>query len=203
LVTRTVLPTANMAEPAVIPCGVLLLLSAACGGAPAATVTTTTGGAPPSTAESNAGGDIPDTTTFVPARDPAGTWEVSVPQGWSRTDTNGMVTFTDRLNSIQLRAVPTATVATQAAATADELPSIRFAGTNVSIEGVSTVQRKAGSAVPVSSRPTADRASACRSPAASLKRKAGGWCSVDHVHRPLPCCSRSTERHREVRAFPP
>jgi hypothetical protein len=125
--------------------GMLALLLAACGGAPPGTGVTTSGGAP--TAETNVGGDIPDNTTYVPFRDPNGKWEVSVPQGWSRTDAAGVVTFTDKLNSVLVRSASASVAPTEASATANDIPGIRSAGPNFSLDGLSTVHRKAGDAV--------------------------------------------------------
>src|SRR5207245_2756198 len=56
--------------------------------------------------ESNPPGDIPDNTAFVPYHSKKGGWTVTVPEGWSRTTTGSTVTFTDKLNTVQVDARP-------------------------------------------------------------------------------------------------
>ena len=59
--------------------------------------------------ESNPPGDIPDNTQFVPYQAKAG-WSVSVPEGWARSTSGTTVTFTDKLNTVQVDAQPGAKV---------------------------------------------------------------------------------------------
>ncbi|MEP6759459.1 MAG: hypothetical protein ABJB55_09710 [Actinomycetota bacterium] len=56
--------------------------------------------------ESNPPGDIPDNTAFVPYHAAKGGWTVTVPEGWSRTTKGTTVTFTDKLNTVQVDAQP-------------------------------------------------------------------------------------------------
>ena len=60
----------------------------------------------PNAPEVVAPGDIPDNQLFVPYRPPAGAYTISVPEGWSRTESNTVVTFTDKYNSISVTSGP-------------------------------------------------------------------------------------------------
>jgi hypothetical protein len=51
-------------------------------------------------------GDIPDNQAYVAYAPPGGGFSVKVPEGWARTTHGGAVTFTDKLNSIRMEAVP-------------------------------------------------------------------------------------------------
>ena len=59
---------------------------------------------PPVPVESNPPGDIPDNTAFVSYHSATGHWAVKVPEGWSRTTAGTTVTFTDKLNTVQVDA---------------------------------------------------------------------------------------------------
>jgi hypothetical protein len=52
--------------------------------------------------EVNPAGDIPDNQAFVTYQAPGAPFSVKVPEGWSQTQKGGVVTFTDKLNSIEL-----------------------------------------------------------------------------------------------------
>ncbi len=52
--------------------------------------------------EINAAGDIPDNQAFVAFTPPAGGFSVKVPEGWARTEAGGVVTFTDKANSVHI-----------------------------------------------------------------------------------------------------
>ena len=60
---------------------------------------------PPVPVESNPPGDIPDNIAFVPYHSKDG-WSVTVPEGWARTTKGSTVTFTDKLNTVQVDAQP-------------------------------------------------------------------------------------------------
>jgi hypothetical protein len=110
--------------------------------------TSTVPGAPnPNTTEVNPSGDIPDNQVFVAYPDPSGPFTVKVPEGWSRTDAAGAVTFTDKLNSIRLEVVPAPAAPTVASATANEVPMIKSSATAYQAGTVTTVQRSGGTAV--------------------------------------------------------
>src|SRR6266550_3712460 len=74
-------------------------------------------------AESNPPGDIPDNTVFVPYHAAKGGWTVTVPEGWSRTTKGTTVTFTDKLNTVQVDARP-GTPVTLASARKTDVPAL-------------------------------------------------------------------------------
>jgi hypothetical protein len=101
---------------------VAALALTACGGSTTPQAQTT-----PAAKEVNPAGDIPDDQAFVTFQAPGAPFSVKVPEGWSQTQAGGVVTFTDKLNSIAL--------------TWDRAPGSAPAGAKVS-----TVERSAGSA---------------------------------------------------------
>jgi hypothetical protein len=66
----------------------------------------------PNAPEVVAPGDIPDNQLFVPYRPASGSYTINVPEGWSRTEHNGAVTFTDKYNSITITSSPAKTAPT-------------------------------------------------------------------------------------------
>ena len=92
----------------------------------------------PNAKESSPPGDIPDNQAFIAYRAPIGGFAVKVPEGWSRIDRRGTVTFTDKLNSIGIRSAAAGAALTPAAARRAEVP--RRAQTPT----VSAVSRPAG-----------------------------------------------------------
>jgi hypothetical protein len=116
--------------------GVALLLAvAACGGARPG------GGA---AAETNPIGDIPDNQAFVAYAPPQGGYTIKVPEGWASTPMGDAVTFTDKLNSINLAAA--AAAAPEESAARADIAALKSAP-GFGGGGVSTVRRPAGSAV--------------------------------------------------------
>ncbi|MDA0161651.1 hypothetical protein OM076_15340 [Solirubrobacter ginsenosidimutans] len=85
---------------AVLATGAALAL-AACGAAstPKARSTSTPTPAP---TEVSPAGDIPDNQAYVTFHAPGAPYSVKVPEGWSQTERGSVVTFTDKLNSIEL-----------------------------------------------------------------------------------------------------
>jgi hypothetical protein len=57
----------------------------------------------PVPAESNPPGDIPDSTAFVPYRSTSGKFKITVPEGWARRTKPSQVTFTSKLNQVDVR----------------------------------------------------------------------------------------------------
>jgi hypothetical protein len=109
-----------------------------------------------SPAESAPSGDIPDSTVYVPYRTASGHVEVTVPQGWARSIDAAGAVFTDKLNSIRIQEVPAPTAPTVTTAHDTEAPKIQSTGSNVQIGDITTVTRKAGTAVEI--KYTADSA---------------------------------------------
>ena len=100
-------------------------------------------------AESNPPGDIPDNTVFVPYHSAKGDWTVTVPEGWSRTTTGTTVTFTDKLNTVQVDARP-GTVVTLASARKTDVPTLANTTRAFKLTSVAEVTLPAGPAVLIS-----------------------------------------------------
>jgi len=86
--------------------------------------------ADPNAAEKSPPGDIPDNQAFVAYTPSGADYSVKVPEGWGRRSSGKAVTFSDKLNSVTMEAVPAST----------KLPS------GQSQRRVKTVKRRAGSA---------------------------------------------------------
>ena len=143
-------PLRPLAITAVVACLSLLGL-AACGSGGGAT--DARGGAvDPNAPEVNPPGDIPDNQVFVPYQFPDGSFTVKVPEGWSRTEQDGIVTFTDNFNSISLSTAPAGAAPTVGSATTDELPAIAAAAPGYEAGTVEAVTRSAGPAVRITYR---------------------------------------------------
>jgi hypothetical protein len=115
--------------------------------APGTSQATTVTGVDPNAPDVNAAGDIPDTQVYVSVTDADGPFTIKVPEGWSNTTQSGISTYTDNFNSVQLRVVAAASATTETSARQNEVASIQSATPGFQLDSVSTVQRKAGSAV--------------------------------------------------------
>lgn len=128
---------------AALPLLVVAVAAAGCGGSGSTSTSSTAAGASsgaavdPNGPEVNPAGDIPDNQAFV-AYSPSGSnYSVKVPEGWARTQQGGVTTFTDKLNSVQMRSAKAAALPTR----------VRFTAQLPSGAKISTVQRTAGSAL--------------------------------------------------------
>ena len=74
---------------------------------------------------------------------------ISTPEGWSRTNSPGAVTFTDKLNKVQLFTVPAKGPLTVAAAQAAEIPKIATSVKSFKLQSVTIVSRRGARAVRV------------------------------------------------------
>src|SRR5438874_13622840 len=96
-------------------------------------------GAPnPNAPEKSPPGDIPDNQVYVAYRVPGGHVALKVPEGWAQTRSGSTVTFSDKLNSVQILSVPAPGPLTVAAA--------RHATRGLTAPKVTTLQRPAGPA---------------------------------------------------------
>ena len=109
--------------------------------------TTATTAAAANTPEVNPAGDIPDNQVYVAYTPPSGGYSVKVPEGWARVETGGAVTFTDKLNSVRMETVASASAPTIQSAQNQEVPAIQAAAKNFQGGKVSSVTRKAGTAI--------------------------------------------------------
>lgn len=102
---------------------------------------------PPVPAESNPPGDIPDTIAFVPYRSGPGSFTISTPEGWARTNTATAVRFTDKLNTVQVNWQSASKAPTVSSAKANELPMLAGSTRAFQVGSVTTVSLPAGPAV--------------------------------------------------------
>lgn len=96
--------------------------------------------------ETNAPGDIPDTTAFVPYQD-AGGFMVRVPEGWARSQTAATVTFSDKLNSVSVSSSHVSAAPTTASVTATQIPALTSSVPKFTLVQVSEVTRISGTGV--------------------------------------------------------
>jgi hypothetical protein len=139
-----------------------VVLLAACGGgskkettattvAPAASTTVTSSGP-----EVNESGDIPDNQVYVAYTPPGKSFEVKVPEGWSRTEEGGAITFTDKLNSIRIESSQAAAAPTVDTAKANLVPQIASSTKGYVAGKVTSVTRKNATGVLVTYRASAE-----------------------------------------------
>jgi uncharacterized protein YceK len=117
--------------------------------APTTTATTSTaaGGVNPNQRESLPPGDIPDTIAYVPYSVPGAGLTVSAPEGWSRANSATGVTFTDKLNEVQLSTASAGGPFSVASVKGKEVPKLAASVKGFKLQSVGTVQRPAGQAV--------------------------------------------------------
>jgi hypothetical protein len=101
----------------------------------------------PNGAEANPAGDIPDNQAYVAYMPPGGGFSVKVPEGWGRSDAGGAVTFTDKLNSINMETRAAKGPLSVARARATELPQLSKSVKGFQPGTVTQVSRKAGTAI--------------------------------------------------------
>jgi hypothetical protein len=97
--------------------------------------------------EFNPPGDIPDDQVFIPYVAPGGAVRIKVPEGWARSSTSGVTTFTDKLNSVGIEVVSTATAPSVSSVRQREITQLRSSVTKFALGNISTVSRQAGRAV--------------------------------------------------------
>src|SRR5262245_424685 len=121
-----------------------VLVVAGCGGGSSSSSPSPGGGATPTPAakDTSPPGDIPDNQAFVAYRPPGATFTVKVPEGWSRVERNGAITFTDKLNSIGIESRTAGSAPSTAQARRAELPKLAQQVKGFSSPRVSVVSRQ-------------------------------------------------------------
>jgi hypothetical protein len=125
---------------------VLLALGATACGSSSSGASSTKGAAPP-TREVSPSGDIPDNQAYVAFTPPGGGFSVKVPEGWAQRTAGGAVAFTDKLNTIRVESRAASAPLTAQKARSGELSSLAKSVKGFKPGNVSTVNRKAGTAV--------------------------------------------------------
>jgi hypothetical protein len=101
-------------------------------------------------------GDIPDNIAFVPYRSGTGGFSITTPEGWSRTTSKDSVTFTDKLNTVQVSWAPAASAPTVKSATADEVPALEQTVRAFSLVSAKSATLPAGQSVLISYQANSD-----------------------------------------------
>ncbi|MET7618031.1 hypothetical protein [Streptomyces sp. NPDC005408] len=109
--------------------------------------TTSSAGAKPAPAESNPAGDIPDNQAYVTYQPAQGGFTVKVPEGWARTTTGNAVTFTDKLNRIEIASSNAPTAPTPQSVNSKVVPVLQRQVPAFSMGKVTVVSRQAGRGV--------------------------------------------------------
>jgi hypothetical protein len=112
-----------------------------------ATSTSAAGGVNPNQRETLPPGDIPDTIAYVAYTVPGAGLTVSTPEGWSRSNSGSAVTFTDKLNEIQVFTVAASGPVSLAKVKSAEVPKVASSVRGFKLQSVGTVQRPAGQAI--------------------------------------------------------
>ncbi len=114
---------------------------------PSSSTTAAGNGVNPNVPESLPPGDIPDTVAYVPYAVPGAGYTVSVPEGWSRSGAGAIVAFTDKLNKVQITALPARSPITVASVRSTVAPKLASTVKGFKLQSVSSVSRQAGPAV--------------------------------------------------------
>jgi hypothetical protein len=100
-------------------------------------------------AENSPPGDIPDNQAYVAYAPPSASYSVKVPEGWSRTAAGGAVSFTDKLNTVRLEQATASAAPTVSGIRQTMVPKLASSEKSFKAGTITTVHRKAGSAVRV------------------------------------------------------
>ena len=101
----------------------------------------------PNAPESLPPGDIPDTTAYVAYAVPGAGYTVSTPEGWSRTNRGGVVSWTSNLNAVRISAAPAHGALTVASVRRQVLPTLPSSVKGYKFQSISAVSRTAGQAI--------------------------------------------------------
>ncbi|PDT01695.1 hypothetical protein CO666_23710 [Rhizobium chutanense] len=99
--------------------------------------------------ETNPPGDIPDNQVFVIYTSPDG-FDLKVPEGWSRTEIDHGVRFSDKYDEIDVTLGTASAAPTASSAKAHEISDLKTAAHDVKVTAVKDVKLAAGPAVRIS-----------------------------------------------------
>jgi hypothetical protein len=146
--------TTLMRRTLLLPIAGLLLTGAAVtgcgsgsGSAPDSGTKASSSGAQPAQTEVNPAGDIPDNQAYVTHRPAKGGFTVKVPEGWARTTTGTTVTYSDKLNRIEIASADSPKAPTAQSVTTTVVPVLKQQVPAFSKEKVTTASRQAGPSV--------------------------------------------------------
>jgi hypothetical protein len=97
--------------------------------------------------EKNPPGDIPDNLAFIAYANTAGRYRFTHPEGWAERTRASTVTFTDKLNGVQVTTGTATTVPTVATAKQRDVPLLARTQAAFDLRSVSAVSEPAGTGV--------------------------------------------------------
>jgi hypothetical protein len=122
------------------------LLVGGCSSGSGSTQGQASGSGAPAT-ESSPVGDIPDNQVYVPYSPADGSFKVTVPEGWARTELANGVSFTDKLNTVTVQQLSGRPQPTVDSVRTSELADVAAQGRNVVVGTVQVRALPAGDAV--------------------------------------------------------
>lgn len=99
------------------------------------------------TTQPSPAGDIPDNQQFVNYVSQAGSYSLAVPEGWARTVKGSDVSFTDKLNNVQVAVTKVSSPPTIDSVTKSQVVELKSKGRAVKVKSVKKVTLPGGSAV--------------------------------------------------------
>jgi hypothetical protein len=131
----------------VVPAALAVVLVGGCASGGSSSSGQADSSAPASTSEHSPLGDIPDNQVYVPYSPADGSFSVTVPEGWSRSDVADGVSFTDKLNTVAVQQLSGQPEPNQDSVLGGVLADRASAGRNVSLGQIETVTLPAGAVV--------------------------------------------------------
>jgi hypothetical protein len=92
-------------------------------------------------------GDVPDNQAYVTFNPSTGSFALKVPEGWARTTSGAVTTFTDKLNSVAVLQTAAASAPTIASAKQIQVPALMASEAKFTLTDVKTFSRPGGSGV--------------------------------------------------------
>jgi hypothetical protein len=102
--------------------------------------------------EKNPPGDIPDNVAFVSYSNASGRYRFTHPEGWSESDHGSTVTFTDKLNGVQVMTGSSTAAPTVASAKQVDVPALKSSQAAFELRSVASVSEPAGTGVRITYR---------------------------------------------------
>lgn len=97
--------------------------------------------------EKNPPGDIPDNLAFVSYSNTSGRYTFTHPEGWAETTRAGTVTFTDKLNGVQVMTGTLTAPPTLYTAKRQDIPALSRSQAAFELRGVTAVSEAGGQGV--------------------------------------------------------
>lgn len=99
----------------------------------------------PVASERNPPGDIPDSQVFIAYAGPG--FSLLVPEGWSRNDSPGGASFSDKYNRLEITSTQNATAPSIASVTANEATKLAATGRAITIDKITEATLTGGPAI--------------------------------------------------------